>query len=223
MSIGRPRTFVLTLSDIERTQLQDWAASRSLPHALVQRAQAILLSADGLANTEVAARIGRVIQWWATGAAASSRSAWRASTMRHAPVGRAPMMTTKSPDSCARCLRRSRPMRRTGVCGRWLRTRASARARCSAISCSSVSSRTAPKASSCSTDPVFVEKVRDVVGLYLNPPENALVLCVDEKSQIQALERTQPLLAARARLRRRRSPTTTSGMGPPRCSPRSMC
>ena len=45
-----------------------------------------------------------------------------------------------------------------------------------------------------SNDPFFVEKVRDIVGLYLNPPENAVVLCVDEKSQIQALERTQPML-----------------------------
>ena len=45
-----------------------------------------------------------------------------------------------------------------------------------------------------SSDPFFVEKVRDIVGLYLNPPENAVVLCVDEKSQIQALERTQPML-----------------------------
>ena len=45
-----------------------------------------------------------------------------------------------------------------------------------------------------STDPFFVEKVRDIVGLYLNPPDHALVLCVDEKSQIQALERTQPNL-----------------------------
>jgi len=44
-----------------------------------------------------------------------------------------------------------------------------------------------------STDPFFVEKVRDIVGLYWNPPEKALVLCVDEKSQIQALERTQPM------------------------------
>src|ERR671917_175170 len=43
-----------------------------------------------------------------------------------------------------------------------------------------------------STDPLFVEKVRDIVGLYLSPPERALVLCVDEKSQIQALDRTQP-------------------------------
>jgi putative transposase len=45
-----------------------------------------------------------------------------------------------------------------------------------------------------STDPFFVEKVRDIVGLYLNPPDNAVVLCVDEKSQIQALERSQPML-----------------------------
>jgi len=48
-----------------------------------------------------------------------------------------------------------------------------------------------------SNDPLFVEKVRDIVGLYLDPPERALVLCVDEKSQIQALDRTQPLLPMR--------------------------
>jgi transposase len=47
------------------------------------------------------------------------------------------------------------------------------------------------------TDPFFVEKVRDVVGLYQSPPQNALVLCVDEKSQIQALERSQPMLPLR--------------------------
>jgi transposase len=48
-----------------------------------------------------------------------------------------------------------------------------------------------------STDPLFIEKVRDIVGLYMNPPERALVLCVDEKSQIQALDRTQPMLPMR--------------------------
>src|SRR5437867_12956931 len=48
-----------------------------------------------------------------------------------------------------------------------------------------------------SPDPLLIEKVRDIVGLYLNPPEHALVLCVDEKSQIQALDRTQPLLPMR--------------------------
>ena len=48
-----------------------------------------------------------------------------------------------------------------------------------------------------SKDPLFIDKVRDIVGLYLNPPDRALVLCVDEKSQIQALDRTQPLLPMR--------------------------
>ena len=48
-----------------------------------------------------------------------------------------------------------------------------------------------------STDPLFVDKVRDICGLYLNPPERALVLCADEKSQIQALDRTQPILPLR--------------------------
>ena len=48
-----------------------------------------------------------------------------------------------------------------------------------------------------STDPFFVEKVRDIVGLYMSPPDKALVLCVDEKSQIQALDRMQPLLPMR--------------------------
>ncbi len=48
-----------------------------------------------------------------------------------------------------------------------------------------------------SRDPMLIEKVRDIVGLYMNPPDNALVLCVDEKSQIQALNRTQPVLPMR--------------------------
>ena len=47
-----------------------------------------------------------------------------------------------------------------------------------------------------STDPFFIEKVRDIVGLYLDPPDHAVVLCVDEKSQIQALQRSQPVLPA---------------------------
>lgn len=56
-----------------------------------------------------------------------------------------------------------------------------------------------------STDPLFIEKVRDIVGLYLNPPDRALVLCVDEKSQIQALDRTQPILPLMPGLPERRT------------------
>ena len=70
-----------------------------------------------------------------------------------------------------------------------------------------------------STDPELEAKIRDVVGLYLNPPDKAIVLCVDEKSQVQALDRTAPVLPLRLGSRRSR-PTTTSGTAPPRCSPR---
>ncbi len=66
--------------------------------------------------------------------------------------------------------------------------------RCTAFGGPSGWSRTGSATFKLSTDPFFVEKVRDIVGLYLHPPENAVVLCVDEKSQIQALERTQPML-----------------------------
>ena len=60
---------------------------------------------------------------------------------------------------------------------------------------------------SLSTDEYFVEKVRDVVGLYMNPPDHAVVLCVDEKSQIQALERSQPVLPMRPRTPERATPS----------------
>ena len=70
-----------------------------------------------------------------------------------------------------------------------------------------------------STDPELVAKVTDVVGLYLAPPENAIVLCVDEKSQIQALDRTAPILPMQP-ASRNGAPTTTSATVRPRCSRR---
>ena len=73
-----------------------------------------------------------------------------------------------------------------------------------------------------SRDPAFVAKLRDVVGLYMHPPAHAIVLSVDEKSQIQALDRTQPGLPMR-RAGRRPRPTTTSATAQPRCSPPSTC
>ena len=70
-----------------------------------------------------------------------------------------------------------------------------------------------------SNDPKFEEKLIDVVGLYLNPPDNAVVLCMDEKSSVQALDRTQPSLPM-VKGRAGTMPTTTSGTAPPRCSRR---
>lgn len=69
-----------------------------------------------------------------------------------------------------------------------------------------------------STDPEFAPKVRDIVGLYMNPPDRAIVLSVDEKSQIQALDRTQPILALRPGYRPGRR-TITSSMEPPHSLP----
>ena len=74
-----------------------------------------------------------------------------------------------------------------------------------------------------STDPDFVAKVRDIVGLYVAPPERAIVLCVDEKSQIQALDRSQPILPMRPGQAERAVATTTSAMAPPRCLPPLTC
>lgn len=64
-----------------------------------------------------------------------------------------------------------------------------------------------------SADPLFIDKVRDIVGLYLNPPDRALVLCVDEKCQIQALDRTQPLLVRRRLLENELKPWRKGGEG----------
>ncbi len=69
-----------------------------------------------------------------------------------------------------------------------------------------------------SSDPFFIEKVRDVTGLYLHPPDHAMVLCVDEKSQIQALNRTQPTLPLGLGMSKA-IPMMTSDTGPRRCSP----
>jgi hypothetical protein len=68
-----------------------------------------------------------------------------------------------------------------------------------------------------SSDPLFVEKVRDIVGLYMDPPLKAMVLCVDEKSQIQALDRTQPILPLACRAFLSAEPTTTCAMERRRC------
>jgi hypothetical protein len=69
-----------------------------------------------------------------------------------------------------------------------------------------------------STDPQFIDKVRDIVGLYLNPPQAALVLCVDEKTQVQALDRTAPILPLLPGTPSG-PPTTMSATGSPTCTP----
>lgn len=194
MAIGRPPQFQVVLSPLERAELTQWAQSRSLPHALVQRAQAILLAAEGLANTEVAQRVGLshpMVGHW-------RRRFHRARLAGLYDAPRSGRPRTHDDAAVARLLRtvlRAPPPDVT----HWTVRTVAAR---TGISKSTVQRyfqlfgvqphRT--KTFTLSPDPFFVEKVRDVVGLYLRPPAHALVLCVDEKSQIQALERTQPHL-----------------------------
>jgi transposase len=194
MPSGRPKTFELALGAEERTHLEALTASRSLAAGLVRRARVVLLSADGVSNREIAARVGL---------SPAMVSHWRCRYRDHGLAGlhdapRSGRPRTHDDAQVARLLRtvlRRQPREATHWTIRSVATQ-------TGISKSTVARyfqlfgvqphRT--KSFKLSTDPFFVEKVRDIVGLYLNPPEHALVLCVDEKSQIQALERTQPLL-----------------------------
>ena len=190
---GRPR-LPLALSEGERRELESLAKSRALPAGLVRRARMIVMSTDGVSNTEIAQRFQTSV---------ALVSFWRRRYRGQGLVGlyaeaRPGRPRTHDDERIAALLRRtvqSRPKNATHWSVRAL-------AHTTGISKSSVQRYLSlfgvqphrSRSFKLSTDPFFVEKVRDVAGLYLNPPEHALVLCVDEKSQVQALERTQPIL-----------------------------
>ena len=193
MSIGRPKTAV-NLTAEEREQLHSLARSRTLSHALVARAKLVLWSAEGESNSEIAARL----RW-----TKATVGKWRQRFVQHRLVGLYDEARPGRPreiqdEQVAALLKRT--LSRLPKGGTHWTVREAARD--SGISKSSVHRlfqafalqphRT--RTFKLSTDPFFVEKVRDIVGLYLNPPDHALVLCVDQKSQIQALNRTQPVL-----------------------------
>ena len=194
----------LGLRDGDREELTRWTRSSSIRAGLAQRARIVLLAADGVSNTTIADTVGvsrpTVIGWrdryaahGLAGLEDEPRSG-RPRTIDHRRI----VTATLTP-----------PPKRLGV------THWSTRllARHLNISDATVAKawreyRIQPwRAESFrfSTDPLLVGKVVDVVGLYLNPPENAVVLCVDEKSQIQALDRTAPILPLQPGLAERRS------------------
>jgi len=180
----------------DRAELQSWLRSPSLRAGLVQRARIVLLAADGVGTGEIVRRVGvskpAVIRWKRRYAAQGLAGLVdRPKSGRPASID--PMMivlATLEP-----------PPERLGV------THWSSRllARHLGVSDFTVS-RTWKKFGlqpwrsgtfKFSTDPELEAKIRDVVGLYLHPPEKAIVLCVDEKSQVQALDRTAPILPLR--------------------------
>jgi transposase len=191
--MGRPNK-ALMIDDADRLQLQSMVRLRSMPHSLVRRARIVLLSGDGHPNREVARRCG---------VSAPAVSHWRRRYQERGLAGlhdelRSGRPRTHDDEQVAELLKlvvEHKPEHAT----HWSVRSA---AFVSGISKSAVGRYFAlfglqphrSKSFKLSTDPFFVEKVRDIVGLYLNPPDKALVLCVDEKSQVQALERTQPVL-----------------------------
>jgi transposase len=188
----------IELSEEEQSVLGGWARGRSLPMRLVQRARIVRLAAAGVPSQDIARRL-RVsrptVQLWRERFLALRLAGLEKDAPR---PGRLPRIPSKKVRAVVEATLRSKPADAT----HWS-TRTMARAQ--GISEATVRRiwkrhRLRPhlvETFKLSQDGRFYEKLQDVVGLYLNPPDKALVLCVDEKSQIQALERTRPLLPLR--------------------------
>lgn len=196
MRMGRPK-LVLILTPEEQETLERWARRPKSAQALAQRARIVLVCAQGKSNTTVAAELG-----WGAHTVGKWRArfvARRLDGLLDEPRPGAPRQINDTQvERLITLTLESTPENAT----HWS-TRLMAR-RCgmsqSAVSRIWRAFALQPHRSETfklSRDPLFIEKVRDIVGLYLDPPERALVLCVDEKAQIQALDRTQPLLPLR--------------------------
>jgi transposase len=196
MRTGRPIP-PLTLTDDERTTLARWARRPTTARALAERAEVVLACAAGKSNTVVARE--RSLTQQTVGKWRSRFLHQRLDGLLDEPRPGAPRRITD--DAVERVMRLT--LETTPRDATHWSTRGMAR-RCG-LSQTAVSRiwrafSLRPhrvKTFKLSKDPLFIEKVRDIVGLYLNPPDKALLLCVDEKAQIQALDRTQPLLPLR--------------------------
>jgi transposase len=184
----------IELTDDERARLEAWARRRTSAQALARRSRIVLLAADGVKNTEIARRLGvrrpMVTKWRnrfaehrLDGLTDEPRPG-RPRTITDEQVEEVIVKTLETTPKDAthwstRSMAREVGLTQSAVLRIW---------RAFGLQPHRVETWKLSK------DPQFVEKVRDVVGLYLNPPERAVVLCVDEKSQIQALDRTAPIL-----------------------------
>ena len=188
----------IVLDPAERATLETWARGRVLPLRQVQRAKIILMAADGVTNQEIAAALEQsrpTIQLWRERFLALRLAGLEKDAPR---PGRKPRISPAKIRAVVNATLHTKPLNAT----HW-----STRSMAKAQHLSEASIRRIWRLHSLkphlvetfklSRDKNFVEKLTDVVGLYLNPPDKALVLCVDEKSQIQALDRTQPLLPLR--------------------------
>jgi putative transposase len=193
MAIGRPKA-ALVLSPEQRAQLESMASSRSLPAGLVTRARIVLLSAAGKMNQQIA---------WQLGLTNATVGKWQRRFLEQGVAGLHDELRPGRPrpisdERVAQLVRKTLETKPKGGT-HWSVRQIAGQTRLSKSTVHRIWRAFGlephrQRHFKLSTDPFFVEKVRDIVGLYLHPPENAVVLCVDEKSQIQALERTQPML-----------------------------
>lgn len=194
--MNRAEQIVLSLS--ERATIDRWSRSKRLPLRLVIRAQIIQLAAQGVFSHEIAQALGvsrPTVQLWRERFLALRLAGLEKDAPR---PGRLPRISQKKVAAIVAATLHTVPAAAT----HW-----STRTMATAQGVSEATVRRIWKQHNLkphlvetfklSHDPRFLEKLYDVVGLYLNPPDKALVLCVDEKSQIQALERSQPLLPLR--------------------------
>jgi len=196
MRTGRPKT-PLTLTEDERRTLEQWARRPKTAQRLALRSRVVLACADGLPNGTVAARLH---------VSSNSVGKWRErfcvrrlEGLVDEPRPGAPRTVTDDMvvDLITRTLE-GPPSHATQWSTRSMaETVAFSKATISRIWQTFGLQTHRVDTFKLSADPQFVEKVRDIVGLYLNPPDHALVLCLDEKSQVQALDRTRPLLPMR--------------------------
>jgi transposase len=193
MGTGRPKAELIVTSD-EREKLEQWSRRPKSTQRLALRARIVLACAEGRSNTEVAQQLR--ITMPTVGKWRARFIADRLEGLVDEPRPGTPRSLTDAQveDVITRTLE-SKPEGATHWSTRGM-------AKTCGLSQSAIvriwhAFGLQPHRSETfklSTDPFFVEKVRDVVGLYLNPPDRAIVLSVDEKSQVQALDRTQPLL-----------------------------
>jgi transposase len=196
MPKGRPR-IELKLCAAEQNELKNLLRKRNLGQAVAVRGNIILLCAQGLPDVEVARQLGithATVGKWRKRYLASGIDG-----LYDAPRSGAPRTVT---DECVerviKLTLESTPKDATHWSTRSMAVRSGlTRASISRIWRVFGLKPHLVDTFKISTDPFFIEKTKDVVGLYMSPPENAVVFCVDEKSQIQALDRTQPLLPLR--------------------------
>jgi transposase len=189
-----PKTIpALSLSFPDQERIWQWLTAHGTPQQVALRGRIVLAAAEGQSESAIARQLGtnrKTVRLWRTRFAAQGlESLWEVAPGR----GRKPTYGPEKIKAIVEATLQSKPRGMTQwSCRRMAKSQGVSKSTISNIWRSHNLKPHRVKSFKLSRDPRFLEKLSDVVGLYLNPPQQAVVLCVDEKSQIQALDRTQP-------------------------------